>query len=384
MAGYLFSIGSKTTDPIEVIRECAASGFYSTKLGSLSPTVFEGTLADYISMKPGDNVYFFCQRKIYGIGELVNVGPDCKYSNFPGACALKGYSATALNSQFLVDKGNDSNLYRWLCLFKGAPYFFEDGIDIDEILRYKPNTFKMLRAFWKLSFVKIDDEENQSLKEIVLLRHQTNIAKKEAIMTESNSFHDFLRKKDLKPYLISIEDMLGTVTDGSKVKHEYALEANVVYDLIHDRISHLGHWDYVARQVIASPFKPIDYIDKIDVFANKYLDVSGTKIVSNYLVTELKKDKASIETIDQVMKYVDGVCTEYAYGDYGAIKACIIAAEFSEDMSDYLEKYGKRQYMLGSHPAVNKSWSDIILLKYEYSGGKIIYKMANPYEKLIP
>ena len=353
MAGYLFSIGSKTTDPIEVIRECAASGFYSTKLGSLSPTVFEGTLADYISMKPGDNVFFYCQRKIYGIGELVNVGPDCKYSNFPGACALKGYSATALNSQFLVDKGNDSNLYRWLCLFKGAPYFFEDGIDIDEILRYKPNTFKMLRAFWKLSFVKIDDEENQSLKEIVLLRHQTNIAKKEAIMTESNSFHDFLRKKDLKPYLISIEDMLGTVTDGS-------------------------------RQVIASPFKPIDYIDKIDVFANKYLDVSGTKIVSNYLVTELKKDKASIETIDQVMKYVDWVCTEYAYGDYGAIKACIIAAEFSEDMSDYLEKYGKRQYMLGSHPAVNKSWSDIILLKYEYSGGKIIYKMANPYEKLIP
>ena len=35
---------------------------------------FEGTLADYMSMKPGDNIYFFCKRRYYGIGELISIG----------------------------------------------------------------------------------------------------------------------------------------------------------------------------------------------------------------------------------------------------------------------------------------------------------------------
>ena len=39
---------------------------------------------------------------------------------------------------------------------------------MDDVLSYKPNSFRMLRAFWKLSFVKIDDEENKALKDIIL------------------------------------------------------------------------------------------------------------------------------------------------------------------------------------------------------------------------
>ena len=34
-----------------------------------------------MSMKPGDNIYFFCKRRYYGIGELISIGPDCKYCN---------------------------------------------------------------------------------------------------------------------------------------------------------------------------------------------------------------------------------------------------------------------------------------------------------------
>ena len=82
MAGYVFAIGGNA-DPVDVIRKCAETGVYSTYLSSLSPIPFEGTMADYMSMKPGDNIYFFCKRKYYGVGELVNVGIDCKYCNFP-------------------------------------------------------------------------------------------------------------------------------------------------------------------------------------------------------------------------------------------------------------------------------------------------------------
>ena len=171
MAGYVFAIGGDT----EIIRTCAERGIYSTRLNSLTSRPFEATLADYISMKPGDNVYFFSDRKIYGIGELVAVGPDCKYSNFPDSSACEPVAYADVKEDWLVDSGSNSIWYRWLCTFKAAPYFFEEGIDTDEVLVYKPDTFKMLRAFWKVSFIKLGDEENESLREIFLLRHQNEM-----------------------------------------------------------------------------------------------------------------------------------------------------------------------------------------------------------------
>ena len=143
MAGYVFAIGGNA-DPVDVIRKCAETGVYSTYLSSLSPIPFEGTMADYMSMKPGDNIYFFCKRKYYGVGELVNVGIDCKYCNFPNSSARSAVSYNDIHDDLLVDYGPSSSNYRWLCTFKGSPFFFEEGIDTDEILIYKPNTFKML------------------------------------------------------------------------------------------------------------------------------------------------------------------------------------------------------------------------------------------------
>ena len=114
MAGYVFAIGGDT----EIIRTCAERGIYSTRLNSLTSRPFEATLADYISMKPGDNVYFFSDRKIYGIGELVAVGPDCKYSNFPDSSACESVAYADVKDDLLVDFGSDSIWYRWLCTLK--------------------------------------------------------------------------------------------------------------------------------------------------------------------------------------------------------------------------------------------------------------------------
>ena len=48
---------------------------------------FEATFTDYCSMKPGDNIYFFTNSKIYSIGELICIGNDCKFVNYPSASA---------------------------------------------------------------------------------------------------------------------------------------------------------------------------------------------------------------------------------------------------------------------------------------------------------
>lgn len=372
MAGYVFAIGGD----IEIIKNCAERGIYATRLNGLSPQSFEATLADYMSMKPGDNVYFFSKRKIYGIGELVAVGPDCKYSNFPDSAARVPVEYTAVRNDLLIDSGADSIWYRWLCTFKAAPHFFEEGIDTDEVLVYKPSTFKMLRAFWKVSFIKLGDEENESLKEIFLLRHQQELQAHERIWERNEDVHRLMAEHDLNRYLIKPDALLRNCVIRNKVKHEMALEAAVVYDLSHERIPDLGRWDYVSHQVIASPFKPIDYMDKIDVLAARYLD--DTKILCKYLTIELKKDEAGKSTIDQVLKYVDWVCTEYAYGDYEMIEACIIAADYEEDVGDYYWEVVQRHYTRGSHPVRNKQWSDLKLLKYTCIENTIVYKDVTP------
>lgn len=224
MAGYVFAIGGDE-DPVSMIRECAEKGIYSTYLKGIAPLSFEGTLADYMSMKPGDNIYFFCKRRYYGIGELISVGPDCKYCNYPHASARVNVRYEDIADDLLVNFGEQSPHYRWLCTFKGSPYFFEEGIDTDEILTYKPNTFKMLRAFWKVSFIKLSDEENASLKEIFLLRRQRETATQAGIFPERNDIHNAIASQELERYFITPTDMLQTCTIGTRTKHEMALEA---------------------------------------------------------------------------------------------------------------------------------------------------------------
>lgn len=244
----------------------------------------------------------------------------------------------------------------------------------------KPNTFKMLRAFWKVSFIKLGDEENASLKEIFLLRRQRETAAQTGIFPERNDIHNAIAAKVLDRYLIKPADMLQTCIFGSRVKHEMALEAAVVYDLCHNRVHALGAWDYVSHQVIASPFKPIDYMDKIDVLAMRYLP--NTKIPCKYLVAELKKDAADNATIDQVLKYVDWVCSEYAYGDYEAVEACIIAAEYPENIAAYYSEVVQRYYTLGSHPVRNKQWNSLKLLRYSYAAGELSYVDVTPQNEM--
>ena len=375
MAGYVFAIGGDS-NPVAVIKEAAEKGVYAVFMRSIAPTPFEGTLADYVSMKPGDSIYFFCKRKYYGVGELVNVGFDCKYCNYPSASNVATTSYDRIKDELLVDFGPDSDKYRWICTFKGSPHFFENGLDTDEILNYKPATFKMLRAFWKVSFIKLGDEENESLKEIFLLHNQEALSTGTGILSEDPATHKKIRDKVSEAYRISVTPVLESCCRGSRLGHEMALEAVTVQALAADAIPALGHWDYISHQVIASPFKPIDYMDKIDIFASRYLP--GTKIQCKYLVAELKKDEADYATIDQVMKYVDWVCNEYAYGDYGSIDACVIAYGYPDDIFTYIEKNGKRNYILGSHPVTNKQWGALKLISYRYIDGNVEYRLETP------
>ena len=84
MAGYVFNLND-----YESLENCIENGVYSTILSEPKKNLWgrahEGTFADYMSMKDGDNVYFFLDRKIYGIGVLKTINLDCKYQNYPNS-----------------------------------------------------------------------------------------------------------------------------------------------------------------------------------------------------------------------------------------------------------------------------------------------------------
>src|SRR4030067_2106689 len=71
MSGYIF-----TLDNPETLRLYAETGVYATKISR--PDHYWNanhlyTLGDYMTMRPGDLVFFFIARKIYGMGELVQL-----------------------------------------------------------------------------------------------------------------------------------------------------------------------------------------------------------------------------------------------------------------------------------------------------------------------
>lgn len=100
MAGFIFSIYKE--ENIEGVKKCIKQGIYASKVpndklsskenensSNKSKQVMAAVLADYCSMQAGDNVYFLSDRRIYGVGKLVNVGPDCKYKNYLTQISLK-------------------------------------------------------------------------------------------------------------------------------------------------------------------------------------------------------------------------------------------------------------------------------------------------------
>jgi len=363
MAGYIFSLNS-----LESLDWCIENGVYGTKFPKPGNGFWrishEGTFADYLSMKEGDTIYFFIKRKIYGVGELIKVGDDCKYLNYPASDKPITYKFEDVKSEMLINEDESFIVNRCICTFKPDPNFFELGIDMDDALASNPGKFRMLRAFWKLSFIKIDDEENKALRDIILKRNEKYILGDSGIFRFNNSMHDVIKKKVTKEYTITSERLLEYASNGNLIKHEMALEASLIDYITNNKTQVFGNWDYISHQVVASPFKPIDYMDKMDIFGFRYIARFDT--ISKYLLIEIKKDKATFDAIDQVMKYCDWINQEYAFGDYSMLSAFLVCSKISNEIVVYRDRICIRNFTIGRRPTVSECWSDVRLIEYTY------------------
>lgn len=363
MAGYIFTLNNEDS-----LHEMIINGFYSTYLNINTDhwkAHHEGTFADYLSMSEGDHVYFFIKRKIFGIGKLRNVGLDCKYLNFPGADSPEAPKYKDVKSSMLLD-GSSRNLdNRVLCTFSGNPAFFKHGIDMDEVLMSNPEAFKMLRVLWKRSFIKIDDKEDAALFDVILKTNEGALRIASETFTESPKLHNRISRLVGGSYEASAGNLLDLASMGERIKHEMAIEAGVIEYIKKSPSGIFGNWDYLSHQVVASPFKPIDYMDKMDIFG--YRRISPYKTISKYLVIELKKGIADKEVIHQVMKYVDWVNQEYAYKDYSMVEAFVVASDFPTEVVSLKEEVGTRIFAQGSRPVKTEKWAKLRLIKYRFN-----------------
>lgn len=172
-----------------------------------------------------------------------------------------------------------------------------------------------------------------------------------------------------------------TGEDGDSLDHEMAIELDLVAQLSRKKAKAslvFGGWVYLTHQVVASPFKPIDYMDKMDVFGYRY--VKGHRpIISKYLVIELKKVKAKSDDLIQLMKYVDWIRNEYCGGDYSMIEAYLVAKEFGAEVTSRCDSMSLRSYVVGMKPPVQKEWSSLKLVKYVYDTeqSETVFKIIN-------
>lgn len=359
MAGYVISMGDMSESEL---LNYISKGVYGTKLKIKNEqwsSTIEGTLADYYSMKPGDHIYFFRKRKIYGVGRLVNLGNhDCKILNFQDADFAR-YSNESTEKMIIPNEN-----IRFICTFKPDPSFFVKGLDMDVVLHSNPSTFRMLRAFWKVSFIKVDEIEDKALFDILLRENQRALNSTDGNKVFNYELHNKIESISSTMLNISSKKIISQTKDiinNDSFRREMGFEAAMISYLMSNDYP-FGNWDYLSHQVIASPFKPIDYMDKMDIFG--YRNIQGYNTISKYLVMELKRNFVGIEVLNQVMKYVDWINQEYAHGDFEMIEAYIVGYEFSDEVIKESKKIALRNFTKDK-PAMNRTWKNLRLFKYK-------------------
>ena len=413
MAGFFIVLGDIKDDngkvvkgAMQILNELCEYGYYSTNLPVNIGTqkwskTKTATFADYYSMCTGDYIFFFFNRKIYGVGELIGIGDskDCKYWSYKDA----NIPITQTKTFPIIDNVELEN--RCICFFKPIKYF-SYAIDMDEALTTYPASFKSLRVIQGRSFIKMDDEEAQALYAIIT---KSNAARHDQSADWNppkfdGSKHILAGKRLLKNpnyYNFTIESLLNNfqIRNTNGINEEMAIEAAIVECLNKGSSTAMDKLTYVSHQVSASPAKPVEYMEWMDVFGYKASSSLMTKsipilfAIDQYYVVEIKRDPLNIKhkgvkepkwvkerkaVANQLMKYVDWIAKNYASGKYPMVKGIIVANDFDDEFIEYCKKMCVRNYNSGYRDATPSVWDNFELIKYSFNGQTMTFDKVFP------
>lgn len=372
-AGWIFNLNSE-----EALKYYIKEGVYSTRIKPPKKNgwsiAYLGTIADYASMQAGELVYFFIKKKIYGVGELVDIGSinSCVFKNLETAFYPKIDDEYINNTPEFYDDSlvfhernvwdckidKDSRFYqqRWVCVFKPYPCFYE-GIDMDDILKSDTThkDLRGLRTFSGVSFMKLSPSENQIFKTYIEAK---KLSQFETDMQWQINHEKMANKLDTR-HAFNLEPLIATKENADGyVSSEMLIEASLLSSLVHknkDVCNVFGLWDYISHQVTASPFKPVEYMDKMDICGYKGGD-GGFWDAKEFLLIEIKKGSATDADVEQINKYINWL--RHEYGAEIEIKAFLVAFDYGHinDISGdinfviYKSKMGKITFNKGLTP----------------------------------
>ncbi len=359
-AGWIFNLDSE-----ESLCRYIRDGVYSTKIkppnNNSWSRAYLGTIADYASMRPGQLIYFFIKRKIYGIGELVAINgtKSCVFNNYKDSLLPKTpdlfkdkksdfyerelfYYEEGIWDKKIEDDGERCFQQRWVCTFKALSEFY-DGIDMDALLKtdksYKD--FRSLRTFWGLSFIKLSPSENKRFREFI----EKSKPEKFIVKMDEELKTKTVKNSYKEDYKFSLDGLIEANRKNSDLlSNEMLIETSILHALANiqknpDIKSIFSEWDYFSHQVTASPYKPVDYMDKMDICGYKGGN-NGFWDANEYLLIEIKKDTATDIDLEQTQKYIEWLKWEYEDNiskKNAKIKAYLVAHNF--DLSKKTPNY---------------------------------------------
>jgi hypothetical protein len=386
MSGYIVNLSDD-----DALRRYVEFGVYGTLMrrpeyASWSVAA-ELTLADYLTMRPGDLIFFFRERTIYGVGRLISLtgqSATAALANFPGAAHPHAHPGD--NREHLLYRQHREEDMRWVAFFRPEPAFFTHGLDMDEVLQADLHgVVRGLRVFEKRSFIQVEADEAQVMADLLLRRNADLIEPDSSRLHHSDGrifpdqsafYHARLagRTDGLASHTIDIDGLLHAFVRDGIVAHEALLQAWLAHALTirrPDTTAIFGVWDYVANQVYASPHKPVMYMDRIDLFGytTRRLSNAFLPTVMRYKAIELKKDLISdVNVVNQMLKYVDWIAHQRAGGDYSLVDAYLVASGYTSEVIAYAQEAGVRDYIAPYRPYRKQQWSQLRLLRYTPTG----------------
>ncbi len=251
---------------------------------------------------------------------------------------------------------------RCLCFFEPV-YFCPNAIDMDEALTTYP-----LRVIQGRLFIKLDNEEAMALFSVLNRRNDSFVEDSYDWQPPKfdNTMHEIAKtrlKEDPISYRFSIKSLPCNYqiwSDGG-IQEEMVIEAAVMDHLTKNKdASVFDELMYVTHQVSASPAKPFEYMEWMDIFGysvSNYLIEQAIPIqfsIDKYYVMEIKRGELSLPTpkrvketkqmreskavANQLMKYVDWIAKNYASGNYPMVKGVLVANGFDENFIEYCKK----------------------------------------------
>ncbi len=390
MKGYVFSVAD--ADPIAELRR-GVYGVYQSPSQPRTGTsgrpywsyAMLETFADYATMSPGDAIFFFRNRLLYGIGRVIGsprVPPArLNYVDADAPDAEPLESGSAVLGPSVTTRWQE---VRVVVPFEPAPVFFASGLDMDEVLSSPDARNAWGLRFWeRRSFMQLGVRETQMLIDAFLRRFYNMPGGIEGNAVEPALEHSGLAEASPLSVHSMVRRSPDRYTDGTRIRQESTLHGLLV-EAIRDGdpafLTEDAERGDIFHELSASPPKPALYADWIDVVGTRTVPTLSMSPVHFDLV-EAKKDAVTggadqfDRTVAQLMKYVDFVAANYADGNYGALSAYFVASSFSsevlarsEDAATVQAGATTRSYILDPHESrPTRTWARLSLVKYRWN-----------------